>query len=318
MSLLSRHGRRALRHATAFALVAAALPSLATAAEPPFAPASVWNAPLPAAAPLAADSPALVAELGRLVTTYGPWINTTQYSVPVYTVAGDQPTVPVKLDVAHTALQNDFNAVPLPAGALPAKGTDGHLTVYQPSTDTLWDFWRLRKATDGWHFRWGGRLTGVSQSPGYWPGSSYGATATSLALLGGLIRIDELRNGEIPHALALAIPEPRSKLFVWPAQRTDGTSSLLSAIPEGTRLRLDPAVNVDALPLLPAGKAIARAAQKYGIVVRDRAGAVTFFAEDPAPTGANPYPSLFGVKYADQLLRNFPWSRLQVVAPPSV
>jgi hypothetical protein len=310
---------RAVRRAAAMAALAPCLLTAApaAAATPPFAPGSVWNAPLASSAPLALSSAALVGELGRQVTQYGPWINTTAYSVPVYTVPAGQPTVPVKLDVPnYLTLQQDFSAVPLPANAVPAKGTDAHLTVYQPSTNTLWDMWKASKQADGWHFRWGGKLTGVSTSPGYWP-NAMGATATSLPLLGGLIRISELQAGVIPHALALAIPQMKAKSFVWPAQRTDGTSTLANAIPAGTRFRLDPALDVEALPLKPAAKVIARAAQRYGIVVRDTAGAVTFFAEDPTRTGTNPYPALFGVQYASQLLANFPWSRLQVVAPPA-
>jgi hypothetical protein len=305
---------RALRRAALLALPILSLVPTAPAAATPFDPSSVWNAPLSATAPLSPDSSALVAELGRQVAQYGPWINTTSYSVPVYTVPAGQPTVPVKLDVPnYLTLQQDFSAVPVPADAVPAKGSDAHLTVYQPSTDTLWDMWKASKQADGWHFRWGGELTHVSTSPGYWP-NAMGATATSLPLLGGLIRISETQAGVIPHALALAIPEAMAKTFVWPAQRTDGASTLANAIPEGTRFRLDPTVDVSTLPLKPAAKAIALAAQRYGIVVRDTAGAVTFYAEDPTPTGTNPYPTLWGVKYANQLLAGFPWSRLQVIA----
>ena len=52
--------------------------------------------------------------------------------------------------------------------------------------------------------------------------------------------------------------------------------------------------------------------------VRDTSSAVTFYAEDPTPTGANPYPALFGTGWMDQALAGFPWGRLQVVAPPAV
>jgi hypothetical protein len=53
------------------------------------------------------------------------------------------------------------------------------------------------------------------------------------------------------------------------------------------------------------------------MVVRDGAGAVTFYGEDPAPTGSNPYPTIFGTGYMDIPLRAFPWTQLQVVAPPT-
>ena len=47
-------------------------------------------------------------------------------------------------------------------------------------------------------------------------------------------------------------------------------------------------------------RTMAVAAQRYGIVVRDGAGAVTFYAEDPTPTGRNPFlgrSGLFGGGY---------------------
>jgi hypothetical protein len=279
-----------------------------------FAPSSFWNARLSPTTPVAADSPSLVRELHRQVGSAGTWINSSEYSTPVYTVGADQPTVRVTLDTTYPTLQADFAAVPLPADARPARGTDRHLTVYQPATDTLWEFWQARRTEDGWHARWGGKMTNVSRNPGHFP-APLGATGTSLPLLGGLIRIDELRAGRIDHALALAIPAPQADAFVWPAQRTDGVSRSRRAIPEGTRLRLDPRVDVARLGLPRAARAMAFAAQRYGIVVRDFSGAVTFYAEDPG-TGPNPYRAMYGGRYPDTLLASFPWARLQVIAPP--
>src|ERR671921_443276 len=89
--------------------------------------------------------------------------------------------------------------VPIPARAKPAPGTDGHMTVYQPSTDRLWEFWRAVQRPDGWHASWGGAMKRVSRSPGYytdrsWPGRSgfnWGSTATSLPVAGGTITMRE-------------------------------------------------------------------------------------------------------------------------------
>jgi hypothetical protein len=304
-----------LRRALTPALVVLMLAGWPAGARAQFAPTSAWDAPLADDAPLVADSAELVAELRRQVALpSGAWINTSSYSTPVYTVPADQPTVRVALDVGYLPLQRDFEAVPLPDTARPAPGSDAHLTVYQPSTDTLWEFWLLRRAADGWHARWGGKLTGVSQSPGYLA-SPLGATATSLPLLGGLMRIDELQAGRIDHALALAIPEAQAGKVVWPAQRTDGSSAAATAIPEGTRFRLDPALDIDALALRPVAAMMAKAAQRYGIVVRDQSGAVTFYAEDPYQFGTSPYSALYQGLMPSQILARFPWDRLQVVVP---
>ena len=280
----------------------------------PFAPSSAWNAPLADTAPLASDSAALVADLNRQVTAYKAFINTSQYSVPVYTVPAGQPNVKVTLDTTAPALAADFAAVPLPADARPAAGSDQHLTVWQPSTDTLWEFWLLSKKTDGWHARWGGKMTGVSKNPGYFP-NPYGATATSLPLIGGLMRPDELTARKIDHALAISVWDVRANVVKWPAQRTDGTTTTTASIPEGTRFRFPANLNLDAISMPAATRAMAKAVQRYGMIVRDRAYCVCFYAEDTTQFGTSPYSTIFGTPWMDgnNALRGFPWSKLQAV-----
>ncbi|MGA8338790.1 MAG: hypothetical protein WB761_28910, partial [Solirubrobacteraceae bacterium] len=104
----------------------------------PFSPTSFWNAPLAAAAPLDPNSQAYVNELLRQVQTYGTWMDTYQYSVPVYVVGPNQATQQVTLDVYAPDMQAEFDAVPIPSTAGAAAGTDKHMTVWQPSTDKLW------------------------------------------------------------------------------------------------------------------------------------------------------------------------------------
>jgi hypothetical protein len=287
----------------------------------PFSPTSFWNRPLSASAPLVPQSAAYVQELVNDVGATSPWINTTEYSTPVYVVGPTQATTKVTISggSANAGLQAALNAVPLPANAVPAAGTDHHLVVWQPATNAMWEFWEMHSEGGHWAAGAAGAMNDVATSPGYfgpdsWPGgqSWWGATATGLPLLGGLIRLGELESGTIPHALAIAIPNTASS-YVWPAQRGDGHNSSASAIPEGTTFRLPTSVNVESLGLPPAARAIAVAAQKYGIVVRDTGGDVSFFAEDPTPLGINPYSGLFGGLQAATLLAHFPWSQLVAV-----
>ena len=51
-----------------------------------FAASSFWNRPLAASAPLDRRSAGWVAHLVGKVAATGSWINTTSYSVPIYTV----------------------------------------------------------------------------------------------------------------------------------------------------------------------------------------------------------------------------------------
>jgi hypothetical protein len=179
----------------------------------------------------------------------------------------------------------------------------------------MWEFWQMKKAVDGWHAVWGGTIYNASSSPGYFtspPG--WGASATSLPMLGGLIRPSELAAGHIDHALALAIPAARAAYFAWPAQRTDGYVWSSTAIPEGQRFRLDPTLDLSKIPMVPMVRMIAVAAQRYGIIVRDQAGAVTFFAEDTSAEGLpDPYygpGGYFQGQSVGNLLKSFPWSHL--------
>jgi len=241
----------------------------------PFSPDSFWNTPLGESAELDPDSPGLVATLAAQVADRKAWINTYQYSSPLYVVDADQPHVRVILDKRSRPLTAAFASVPLPPDVVPARGSDAQRVVWQP------------------------------------------ATATGVPLLGGLITLDDLRRGEIDHALAIGVTRARSYVWSWPAQRTDGATDNPTAIPEGARFRLDPELDIDSLDLPPLTRMIAEAAQRYGIVVRDKTGSsVTFEAEDATRFPTDPYYGTggwFGGRSPSALLARFPWSRLQAL-----
>jgi hypothetical protein len=307
-----------------------ALPVAFTDAFRFFSPSSFWNTPVAADAAVDPQSPGLIASLNRRVEeeerlANGPWINTTAYSVPLYTVSAKQPTVTVHLrgHRPERSLSAAWKAVPLPANARPATGSDGILAVWQPSTGRLWEFWRMAHRAGEWQAAWGGAMRHVARQQGVygprvWPGAHrwWGVSASSLSLLGGLMTIQQLRSGELNHALAIALPEIRADAYASPAQRNDGESAEPLAMPEGAHLRLNPALDLTALDLPPLTLCIARAAQRFGIFVTDRSPIAELYAQDPTPTGQNPYlgqGGLFGADDPRQVMAAFPWSQLQVL-----
>jgi hypothetical protein len=154
--------------------------------------------------------------------------------------------------------------------------------------------------------------------PRAWPGATtaWGVTASSFPLVAGVIRIDELERGQIDHALALSLPTVRTGTFAAPAERTDGDDPSPTALPEGARLRLDPHLNLNAIRMPRLTRLMAEAAQRYGIIVRDYGANIAFSAQDPEPGLTNPFggaSGFFGGQYPNELLRNFPWSHLQVL-----
>lgn len=318
----------------------APLPEAATRGAPPprelprlFAADSFWNEPLDDGAEIDPMSRSLVSDMVSEIRRerrlgIGPWVASATASTPLYIVPREQPRVRVTLGdtgvAGAGALQRAFAAVPIPAAAKPATGTDAHLTVWQPSTDTLWEFWKAAKHRDGWHAAWGGAMRDVADNPGYygpsaWPAATtnWGATASSLPLIGGVMLLSELRTGRADHALAINIPFPRRDEFSWPAQRTDGDGPP-DALPEGARLRLDPTLDLDQFRLPRFTRIVAEAAQRYGMVVRDQTHhATSLFAEDWTPHhGKSPFlgpDGFYGGLTPLELLSLFPWERLQVL-----
>jgi hypothetical protein len=307
------------------------VPASAEAPERFFSPTSFWNTPVPADAPLDPGSEQVVDALARQVgleraAKKGPAIITSEYSVPIYTVAADQPPVEVQLQSPYvaTALRDAWKAVPLPPSAEAARGRDRHLVVWQPSSDRLWEFWHLAGGPGTWAAEWGGAIDGVSGSsgaygPDAWPGASptWGASASSLSIAGGLITLRDLERGQIDHALAMSLRDVRAGLFLLPARRSDGESGDPLSLPEGAHLRLDPSLDLSTLHLPPLALMMAEAAQRYGIFVRDVAANVTFYAQDPINIGRDPYRGpggYFEGSYPQALLAAFPWESLQLLA----
>jgi hypothetical protein len=302
----------------------------ASAAPPagyPFGPTSVWRTPA-RSAPVAEDSEAVVRYLASTVTDrYGgvAAFNARRFANNFYRADPGTPRVDVAFDDCQdkgylptglTGPDGQFTGVPIPSGAVGAAGTDKMLSVYSADTDQLWELWVAEQGADGrWSACWGGRIDDVSTSAGFFT-PPYGATASGLSSTGGMVSLADVRSGRIDHALSLVVPNTAAGRMSWPAQRNDGWDTHPDAVPEGTRLRLDPAVDVDALELEPVATMIAKAAQEYGFLVADTGGSVAVIAEggaaDPV-TGRDPWDDVLQGVPTHRVLEDFPWEQLQVL-----
>lgn len=160
-----------------------------------FSQSGPWNTRLPANVPLASNSAAIVANIAQdEQDTNGAWgLNTDTYSTPVFYVGRNTPVqdwtysdcqnMPQLAPVIAGSLRN----VPTPADLIASQGTDAVTTIYQPSTDTYWDFWRAQEDASGhWSACWGGKIEHYSQNPGIFS-NPLGASASGLPLGAGLI-----------------------------------------------------------------------------------------------------------------------------------
>lgn len=295
----------------------------------PVSPTSFYHADI-SKAPLASNSAAIVRRLAGEVRDHYNGVaafNAFQYNASV--VRADRTTPRVRVGFWDCQKKGyvprglfegprHFVDVPIPPHAVPATGNDAQLTVYAPDSDQVWEFWKMRKdsASNTWSACWGGRIDDVSTSEGIFE-KPYGVSAAGLLMAPGAISLDDFARGRIDHAMYLAVMAPAKwDRFSWPANRSDGNSTDENAIREGQRLRLDPTLDVTTLGMTPVGEMVARAAQRHGFVVADKAGAVSVITESgnvrAAAEGTNPWKSLLAGPTYDAL-QNFPWDRMQVL-----
>lgn len=276
----------------------------------PFSPDSYWNRPIPADAPSAPTSAAMVA---LAVTPYAAGANLANSDKWGVAVTTAEPTS--KLFDIRCTLYDCGTAVSgrIPAHARPATGSDMHLAVVQPDGSSL-DMYKTvhDPATSTWSA--GSRFltrtdgTGGACAPGVRCNS---AVAAGFALMGGVIRPEELAQGRIDHALVFTTPATRRGVIACPASHSDGKLDDPAALPEGARIQLDPTFPVDAQPWPVWKKAVARALQQYGAYLGDTGGSLAFRAESGVNRG---YDAWAAAGVTSSSLRDLPWDRVRVLA----
>jgi hypothetical protein len=295
-----------------------------------FSASGPWNRPLPSKVPLAPNSAAIVKNIVHdMRNNFGTWaLNTDKYSSPIFTAGPGTPAqnwtyTNCQRTGGGQVIASSFAHVPTPRNLIASRGTDKATAIYQPSTDTYWDFWRAQKNAHGhWSACWGGKIANYSTNPGIFA-HPLGATATGLPLGAFVIRISELEHGKIDHAINLITVRTRARCFSWPASRDDGNTTGSNIPCEGQRFRLNPHFDAGKL-YSPVARMIARALQVYGAIITDKGGAVVTQAQDPRPyekshRGVNPYPALLDPKnrypgYAQYaVLAEIPLNQLQAL-----
>jgi hypothetical protein len=291
----------------------------------PFSLTGPWCTKLPVSTPVATNSAAVVANIQEdIKNNYGTFsINTDTYSTPIFTVPSGASLSNWTFDDCQgkgsvpSAFAPVLQNVPTASEMFPSMGTDSEITIYDPTSDQEWEFWVASATSGQWSACWGGTIHPVSTNPGIFP-SGLGATACGLPLLGFVIRIADLQNGLIEHAINIAVVRTQATNFSWPANRTDGNTADPDVLMEGQRVRLDPTFDVTTLPNA-AERTIAKAMQDYGMILSDTSGAVDLQAEDDRPymaahgTTTSPYDAIFGGRAVYQVLADIPLARLQVL-----
>jgi hypothetical protein len=303
-----------------------AYPSFGVGAWPPacwrpYADSSPFNKPIPPNPALHPRSRQIVA---RLISSGGPakervgssrgedfgkpiyWGRPTD---PVYTVRGSDP---VEGDRIH-----------IPAGAQPANGSDGHLTVVEPD-GWEYDFWRANTPSGGEVHVSAGRKTRIDGS-----GIGSGVVEARWGSLAGRVRAAEMRAGQINHALMISVECTDGELQ-WPsANRGSRCGNPTDAPSLGDRFQLAMTDGeITALPVPAWKKTILRALAHYGAYVGEQAGVWSLLGFEGAPTYTSfgfpdqmaTFAASVGIKsnggtYYFDIASGVDWNRMRVIDP---
>ena len=159
--------------------------------------------------------------------------STADYAHPVYLAAATDPLVTLN-STCGTGAGTSGSQIHIPALARPTASSDHHIGVIQPNGDE-WDFWNTTWPGRNWQ---NGDTIGCEYSGNHSnvvtdSGSLVESATSGAALSAGDLRVNELQNGVIPHALFVVIK--RSNGYVYPGQ---SLASQGGSIPIGARFQL--------------------------------------------------------------------------------
>jgi hypothetical protein len=224
-------------------------------------------------------------------------------------VPEDQPELDVAIDWYPE--ESDQGPYPFPApedariegGSPEACDGDCHLLVVQQGRCMLYEGYAC-SYTDQWHCggeaTWDLSMNGYGQREEGWTS----ADAAGLAITPGLVRFDEVEAGEVRHAIRFTVHCTRAE-YVAPASHyaVPGGCDDPNAPPMGLRVRLR--ADYDLSALSAESRVIARAMQRYGMILADNGSDFYFQGEDhPGWTDAHVEP-----------LKDIPASAFEVVTP---
>lgn len=153
---------------------------------------------------------------------------------------------------------------PLIEGGVNSTG-DRHILILDKDNHRLYELYSAYENTDG-SWRAGSGAIYDLYSNKLRPKEWTSADAAGLPILPGLVRFEEVKSGEIKHAIRFTASRTR-KAYVWPARHfaSSNTSKLLP--PMGERFRLKSNFNISKFS--KDTQVILKAMKKYGIILAD-------------------------------------------------
>jgi hypothetical protein len=203
--------------------------------------------------------------------------------IPYNIVPGTQPRVDITFDYAD---ESDPGPYPLPPDAEIEGGAgssgDRHVLVLDSDNCILYETWSTYPQQNGSWIAGSGAVFDL-RSNALRPDGWTSADAAGLPLLPGLVRYDEVAEGEIAHAIRFTAPKTR-RAYVWPARHYASDLTGLTYPPMGQRFRLK--ADFDVTGFSPEIQVILRALKRYGMILADN-GSAWYISGAPDPRWDN-------------------------------
>jgi hypothetical protein len=245
---------------------ASASPSPARPAPCTIFPAdNVWHADV-SRLPVLRDSARYVASIGTGAAVHADFgsgrYGGSPIGIPVTTVPAGQPGVRVTFEYRS---ESDPGPYPVPRGAAVEGGGDRHVILYDPARCRAYELYAAYPQAGG-AWRAGSGAVYDLRANRLRPAGWTSADAAGLPILAGLVRYAEVAAGHVDHAIRVTVPRTRAA-YVWPARHQASSATDPALPPMGLRLRLKATVDVSRLPA--QARVVARAMQRYGVIVAD-------------------------------------------------
>jgi hypothetical protein len=273
-----------------------------------YADSSAFNTKVPASPHVASNSAAMVSKSLVPYVSSANFANSDWWGISMVNARSTDPLRTVGLfDWGYGSAT--FPSFRIPNGAAPTLGSDHHLVVFSGGQEL--DMWVAEQQADG---SWKAGARAISSTTGNGVAGSLAGNAAGFSLAAGVIRPEEIRAGRIDHALVFTSPYVRNS-YVAPAVHGDGKQSDPDAMPMGTRIQLDPSVDISGLPAYK--RIVAQALKDYGAYLVDSSGSVAVRGEASigraSMGGASDMWSPVGV--TDSSLSALPWGKMRVIVP---
>lgn len=216
----------------------------------------------------------------RLHPDFGPSYGDgpVPYGIPITIVAGSHAKVSVSFGYA-----SESDRVKYPFGkdtkieGGPGAGGDRHAIVVDKSTCRVYETFATRKSGSSW--KAGSGATWVLTSNALRPAGWTSADAAGLPILPGLLRLDEVKSGQVTHAIRFTT-DVTDRSYVWPARHQAGSVSSAAYPPMGARFRLKSSYSRTGLR--KDTRVVIEAMKQYGLVLADN-GSSWFFQGTSEP-----------------------------------